>query len=134
MDACENDELRVRVAGNIQDIRFWMKVWDYLHQGFLYGAAVLSTSAAVVIQLKLQESDTFQKNTASILSASAALAGVISASGAFERKWRTCRLTLSQLRELEFDLGPRSEPDPIRDRYKAIWRDYEQGIVGKDKG
>jgi hypothetical protein len=132
MDSTDNSELKARVARNIRDLERWKKVWDLLHHGFLFGAALLSTSAAVILQLKLDGSDSLQKNAASILSASAALAGVISASGAFERKWRTCRSALSQLRELEFDLGPRTEADPLRERYKTIWRAYEQGIVGED--
>jgi hypothetical protein len=132
LDSNENSELKARLARNIRDLKRWTKIWDIVHQGLMFGAALLSTSATVILQLKLGNSDAFQKNAASILSACAALAGVISASGAFERKWRTCRSTLSQLRELEFDMGRKPEDDAIRDRYKAIWQAYEQGIIGSD--
>src|SRR5271166_1899670 len=133
MEPINDSELKAMVSRNIRDLERWVKIWNCLHITLLFGAAILSTSAAVILQLKLGESDELQKNAATILSASAALAGVISASGGFEKKCRICRSTLAQLRELEFDLGPKTEADPFRDRYKAIWRAYESGIVGQDK-
>jgi hypothetical protein len=36
--------------------------------------------------------------------------------------------------ELEFDLTPENvDSQEIKERYKSIWRDHEQGIVGPAK-
>ena len=86
MEPINDSELKARVSRNIRDLERWVKIWNRLHITLLFGAAILSTSAAVILQLKLGESDELQKNAATILSASAALAGVISASGGFGKK------------------------------------------------
>lgn len=134
MDPQENSLLKDRVARNISDVQRWVKLWSFLHHSFLFGTAILSTSAAVILQLKATGNETLQKDIASILAAFAALSGVIAASGAFERKWRTCRSTRSRLMELEIDLTPQNAAsDEFKERYKAIWGDHEQGITGSGK-
>jgi hypothetical protein len=135
MDHKEDGLLRDRLSQNISDLKRWVTMWSFIHHTFLFGAAVLSTSAAVFLQWKVATSDELlQKNIASALAAGAALTGVIAASGAFERKWRACRLTRGRLMELEIDLTPQNaDSTEMKERYKAIWRDHEQGIVGPGK-
>lgn len=134
MDLKGSKPLGDGVSQNISDVRRWVRLWSFLHHSFLFGAAFLSTSAAVILQMKSSGNDILQKDIASILSAAAALAGVTAASGAFERKWRTCRSTRGRLMELEIDLTPENvDSEEIKGRYKSIWRDHEQGIVGPGK-
>jgi hypothetical protein len=134
VDSRDSYPFKDRVSQNISVVKRWVKMWSFLHHSFLFGAAVLSTSAAVILQLKANGNDALQRDIASVLSAVAALAGVIAASGAFERKWRTCRSTRSRLIKLEIDLTPENmDSKEIKERYNAIWDDHETGIVGAAK-
>jgi hypothetical protein len=134
MESRKTVNLEERISQNISDVKFWAKLLNYVHYTLLFGAAILNTIAAVVLQFKATGSEALQRNSASILSAIAALMGVIAASGGYERKWRAFRWTLHRLRELELDLTPENiDSEQIKERYKTIWRDHEMEIAGTGK-
>jgi hypothetical protein len=134
VDLQENSLQKDKLTQNISDIWRWARIWSFVHHTFLFGTAILSTLAAVVLQLKATGHETLLKDIARILSACAALSTVIAASGAFERKWRNCRSTHSRLMEFEIDLTPQNAASQeLKERYKAIWRDHEHGITGSGK-
>lgn len=108
----------------------WVWRWSVIHHTFLFGAAVLSTATATILQLHGFNEDS-KKNAATILSACAALAGVVAASGAFDRKWLTCRATRGRLMALEIDLtDDRADVAQARERFKEIWEAHEIGVKG----
>ena len=133
-EATGKSALQSRVTSGVAAMHKWSRVWSLVHHALLFGAALLSACAATVLQLPWFEEQN-KKGTASVLSACAAVAGVIAASGAFERKWRTCRVTRGRLFALEIDLtDDKVDLDRAREQYKAIWEAHEPGITGMPAG
>lgn len=66
-------------------------------------------------------------------SIAAALAGV-AASGGFERKWRSNRLSRSKADCLLIDLGnEKTDPEEVREKYKEIVENHDLEIIGDKK-
>ena len=131
-----NDELnkiRDRVSRDHRSEKIWTKLWSFVHHSFLFGAAIISASAALVLQLEADIWGLGYKNLGTVLAALAALVVVIAGAGGFRRKWRTNRLTRNRLNELMMDLtSPSCNADEIREKLKQIWQKHEEGIVGND--
>lgn len=123
-------ELNSRISSGVASMDWWAKCWTGIYHSCLFGAAFLSAGAVTVLQLPWFEEPT-KTAFASILSACAALAGVVAAGGGFQRKWHTCRATRGRLLALEIDLiGPMPKLDPAKECLKSIWKAHEVGITG----
>jgi hypothetical protein len=107
------------------------KLWSFVHHGTLFGAAALSAAAALVLQLKtcLPLNPGKCSDLATVLSASASLIGVISASGAFGAKWRANRATKGKLNELQLEMM-KEAPDvnAVIEQLKSMWRLHNSRI------
>jgi hypothetical protein len=106
-------------------------LWSIAHHSFLFGAAILSAAAALILQLKSGISDPARSDWASVCAAIASVIGVVSAIGGFDRKWRTNRLTKARLEELQIDLMQDDfDSAKLRDDIKTMIRAHHAGIVG----
>ncbi len=51
MDDQERQAFQERVVKDLSDAALWTKLWSLVHHTFLFGGAVLSDLAAIVLQL-----------------------------------------------------------------------------------
>ena len=124
-------ELIRYVANRLKKAQFWRKASSAVHHGFLFGAAILSAAAAVLLQLEFASAEPLRNNIASVLAGLGSLAGIIAGAGGFERKWRTNRRTRAKLEELEIDLvDPTVDTEKIRNLLKDVVRTHDEGISG----
>ena len=131
MDEQDRQAFRERVSKDLSDSRFWTKFFSGLHHTFLFGGAVLSASAAVVLQLDDPQLPISATNLATVLASAAAVTTAIAGSGGFERKWRTNRLIKVRLQQLDVDLtNPEVKGANIRQDLKDIAQLRYEGIVG----
>ena len=134
MDNQEQHDLKERVARDLSDATLWTKLWSAVHHSFLFGGAVLSAVAAIVLQLELPISEISATNLATLIAGAAALTSTIAASGGFARKWRTNRLIKVRLLQLEIDLiNPEVESANVRQDLKDITQLRYDGIVGPER-
>ncbi len=134
MDDQERQAFQERVSRDLSDATLWTKLWSLVHHTFLFGGAVLSAVAVVVLQLEEPVLKIISAtNLASLLAAAAALTTTIAGSGGFDRKWRTNRLVKVRLVQLGVDLtNPEVEAANIRQDLKDIAQLRYEGIVGAD--
>ena len=131
MNNQENKALKERVAKDLSDATLWTKLWSFVHHAFLFGGAVLSAAAAILLQLNISATENLITNLATLLAGAAALTITITGSGGFERKWRTNRLIKVRLMQLEIDLlNPEVEEANVRQDLKNIAQLRYDGIVG----
>jgi hypothetical protein len=130
LDVDEKQALSGMIAKSIGGVAQQRTMWASLHNATAFGAAILSAAAALTLKWKGLEAD-YQNNSAALLSALGATFGVIAATGGFSKKWRTCRIALQSLKELEVDMtSPTASLETMRQRYNAIWPAYNGGIIG----
>ncbi len=133
MDDQERQAFQERVVKDLSDATLWTKLWSLVHHTFLFGGAVLSAVAAIVLQLDGLMPEKSATNLATVLAAAAALTITIAGSGGFDRKWRTNRLIKVRLVQLEVDLmNPEVESANIRQDLKHIAQLRYEGIVGAE--
>jgi hypothetical protein len=133
MDNQEKQDIRERVLRDISDATLWTKLWSAVHHTFLFGGAVLSAVAAIILQLDMPVPEASTTNLAILIAGAAALTSTIAASGGFERKWRTNRLIKIRLIQLEIDLiNPDVENVNLRQDLKDIVQLRYDGIVGAE--
>jgi hypothetical protein len=138
-DETDREALRSYVAYELRLENIWTKLWSGVHHGFLFGAAILSAAAALLLQLQsLSLQDAQKADIASVLAAAASLIGVISISGGFGKKWRTNRMTKATLEQLQIDLMDRDcDLVKVREALKEMKRAHHMGVVddaSADKG
>ena len=103
------------------------KMWSGVHHLSLFGSIVCSIAAGAQIQF-----DHFK--TATILTAIAAALTGIAASGGFERKWRSNRLSRSKADWFLIDLDNEDiNLNKIKRKYKAAIEKHDLEIIGDKK-
>lgn len=133
MDNQEMQSFKERVAKDLSDATLWTKLWSFVHHTFLFGGAVLSAAAAVVLELGSPVLEVPATNMATLLAGAAALTITIAGSGGFDRKWRTNRLIKVRLLQLSIDLmNPDVEAANLRQDLKGIAQLRYDGIVGSE--
>ncbi len=104
------------------------KLWSAVHHAALFGSVLCSIMAGVQIQI-LKET-----NAASVMTALAAVLTGIAASGGFERKWRSNRLSRSKADCLLIDLDDEEvDPGEIKRRFKSAIEKHDLEIIGEKK-
>ncbi len=130
MDDQDRQAFQELVSKDLLDATLGTKLWSLVHHTFLFGGAVLSAAAAVVLQLGEPNTAT---NLATLLAVVAALTTTIAGSGGFDRKWRTNNLIKVRLVQLRVDLmNPEVEGANIRQDLKDIAQLRYEGIVGAE--
>ena len=105
--------------------RFAQKIWSGAHHLSLFGSIVCSITAAAQIQIFKHP------NFATILTAIAAVLTGIAASGGFERKWRSNRLSRSKADCLLVDIDSKdADLAEITKQYKSAIEKHDLEIVG----
>lgn len=133
MNNQEKHDLQEHVSKDLSDADLWTKLWSAVHHTFLFGGAVLSAIAAIILQLDITISEITATNLATLIAGAAALTSTIAGSGGFARKWRTNRLIKVRLTQLEIDLmNPDVASANIRQDLKDIAQLRYDGIVGTD--
>ena len=104
------------------------KGWSGVHHASLFGSIVCSILAGAHIQL-------FENpNVASLLTAIAAVLTGIAASGGFERKWRSNRLSRSKADCLLIDMDSEEvDLEKIKKTYKLAIEKHDLEIIGDKK-
>jgi hypothetical protein len=133
MSSQERQELQEWIAKDLSDANLWTKLWSAVHHTFLFGGAILSALAALVLQLDIATSQASATNIATLVAGAAALTSTIAVSGGFARKWRTNRLIKVQLTKLKIELiNPDADTASIRKTLKDIAQLRYDGIIGED--
>ena len=125
-------DLQRILDSTLLDADRWTKLWSLTHHGFMFGAAIFSGLAALVLQIKsLPIGVDARTDIGSGLAFLATIIGTISASGGFARKWRANRVAKGALERLSIDFSDSTchLPD-IRARLKAINEQRNEEIVG----
>jgi hypothetical protein len=103
------------------------KRWSTVHHLALFGSIVCSVIAGAVIQFAAWE------NITTLLTSLAAILTGIAASGGFERKWRSNRLSRSAADRLLLDLeSDNCELKEIRGKFKQAIKKHDLEIVGEN--
>ncbi|WP_338525030.1 hypothetical protein NUH87_05080 [Pseudomonas batumici] len=107
------------------------KWWSVAHHIAAFGTIICSIAAGAIIQAELDHS----KILASTLTAVAAALSGLSASGGFERKWRSSRLNRSRTDCLLLDLesSPVPSPDTIKQLKEIIFQHDQDVVVDESK-
>lgn len=80
-------------------------LWSFAFFSCVFGAALLSASAGIILKLNaLEKHDALRKDLAVIFAASAALLITLSTSGNFEEKWRANRRAASGMESAIYKL------------------------------
>ena len=104
------------------------KMWSGVHHVSLFGSIICSIFAGAQIQIYNNP------NIASILTAIAAVLTGIAASGGFERKWRSNRLSRSKADCLLIDLDNEDvDLEKIKRTYKLAIEKHDLEIIGDKK-
>lgn len=100
--------------------------WSIAHHGAMFGSILCSVAAGAALQMK--NGDLI--GLATVLTSIAAALTSLSASGGFERKWRSNRLSRSRIDSLLIDLEAES-PDiqDLANQLKDIIARHDQEIV-----
>jgi hypothetical protein len=109
------------------------KMWSLAHHGVLFGSAIASASAAVIVQLQdvpirvpLSPTD-----LSTLLAALAALLATTAAVGGFERKWRANRVSRTRMELLRERLEANViDIEKALDEYSCILNKHDAAIGG----
>jgi len=128
MEAKFLEAMKETIGKDLSDATLWTKLWSGVHHGFLFGGAIFSALAAILLQSYPE-----QTLVPTVLAGCAALATTIAGSGGFERKWKANRLIKVRLSQLNIDLlNPNATPDAISQALKEIYEIRYYGVVGAD--
>lgn len=106
--------------------KWWVRYWSATYHGCLFGAIILSASAALTLEIWPDAS-----SHAKALAALGALVGSLAAAGRFQNKWRSNRLTLSRLTQLDLALlNPNADAASTLAELQKIRDDHDKEIVG----
>ena len=123
-----------RVASlNYEEYRSNSSRWSFAYFGCVFGAAILSAMAGVILKLDvLTKRDALRKDIAAISAALAALMITLSTMGRFEEKWRANRLAASAMENTAYDLAqPDADVPTIIKQMQEINRIRDETVVAK---
>jgi hypothetical protein len=101
-------------------------LWSVAHHSCLFGSILCSGLAGMFLQIGVEK----YKDVASLLTTLAAVLTAMALSGGFERKWRSNRLSRSNIDALLLDM--QDDPintKPIRHALKEVIRAHDGEIV-----
>lgn len=129
----ETDTLKQDVNRKYRHYNRGAKLWSLTHHGVLYGSAIASASAAVIVQLqdlpvRVELSPT---DLSTLLAALAALLATTAGVGGFERKWRANRVSRTKMELLRerLELNLIDIGDAL-DKYSEILNEHDAAIGG----
>jgi hypothetical protein len=125
--------IRKDVKKKFRHFNIGAKLWSLAHHGVLFGSAIASASAAVIVQLQdlpirvaLSPTD-----LSTLLAALAALLATTAAVGGFERKWRANRVSRTRMELLQERLEANLiDIDKALDEYSCILNKHDAAIGG----
>lgn len=104
------------------------KRWSAAHHACLFGSILFSVSAGAIIQVWET-----QTSLAAIFTSIAAVLTSIAASGGFERKWRSNRLSRSKGDLLLIDLEKEdADLDKARKKFKSAIKKHDMDVLGDE--
>jgi hypothetical protein len=121
------------VTNKCKRFNWGAKMWSLAHHGVLFGSAIASASAAVIVQLQdvpirvpLSPTD-----LSTLLAALAALLATTAAVGGFERKWRANRVSRTRMELLRERLEANViDIEKALDEYSCILNKHDAAIGG----
>ena len=123
------------VIANYKEYRANTVRWSAAYFGCLFGAALLSACAGVLLKLESLKSRLGIRNDLSaIMAALASLLITLMTIGSFEEKWRSNRIAASNMENLAYELlksGADQQKDAILSQIQSINEARNLGIVGK---
>jgi len=131
MGSSERNQLQNTLDHSFEEFRSNARNWSFAYHFFLFGAAILSAVAALVLKLEGTLDIKKRNNWGAALAAVSALLVTIMASGGFQRKWEANRLAAFEVRNLQLELQKSdSDHDKILERLQRINAVRNQIIVG----
>jgi hypothetical protein len=129
----EADEVRAELKKWHDHFQAGSRAWSLAHHITAYGAAILSVAVGFITQRP--EAWTFLgvgKNDLSTgLALLAAVLATVAATGGFERKWHSNRLSRSKVDLLRLDLiDPKPDLQAIRVELKQIIMIHDRAVMG----
>ncbi len=122
------------VGTNYREYRANAVRWSAAYFGCLFGAALLSACAGILLKLEiLKERLGLKNDLAATMAALASLLITLLTIGSFEEKWRANRIAASSMENLAYDLlrsGAAEKKDAILTRIQEINELRNYGIVG----
>lgn len=122
------------VATNYMEYRANAARWSAAYFGCLFGAALLSACAGVILKLEsIHMQQALRNDLAAVMAALAALLITLLTIGSFEEKWRANRVAASDMENLAYDLlkpGAAKETGAILSHIQQINKARNSGIVG----
>ncbi len=100
MEKYDIEGLINRMENERQCIWRWARFWTGCYHFTIYGAAILSAIAALILEVDVLSE---YENLAPVFAGLAALLTTVSGLGGFQRKWQTCRKTNKSLSDLRVD-------------------------------
>jgi|SRR5215207_3018051 len=129
----ETDTLKQDVNRKYRHYNRGAKLWSLTHHGVLYGSAIASASAAVIVQLQDLPVGVALSPTdlSTLLAALAALLATTAGVGGFERKWRANRVSRTKMELLRerLELNLIDIGDAL-DKYSEILNEHDAAIGG----
>jgi uncharacterized membrane protein len=129
----EADALRAELKKWHDHFQAGSRAWSLAHHITAYGAAILSVAVGFIVQRP--ETWTLagiSRNSLSTwLALLAAVLATVAATGGFERKWHSNRLSRSKVDLLRLDLiEPTPDVQAIRAELKQIITTHDRAIIG----
>ena len=107
------------------------KCWSVAHHVSVFGSIICSISAGALLEVGYEN----LKQWAPVLTSIAAALTSLAASGGFERKWRSNRLSRSRIDCLLIDIeDDNSDLSEIKRQLKEIITQHDQEIVKEELG
>jgi hypothetical protein len=129
----EAEALRAELARWRDSFQAGSRAWSLAHHVTAFGAAIISVAVGFIIQRP--ESWTLaglsRDSLSTVLALLAAVLATIAATGGFERKWHSNRLSRSKIDLLRLDLlDPTPDFQTIRSELKLIIAAHDRAIIG----
>lgn len=119
---------------NYREYRLNAKHWSLTYFTCVFGSAVFSAMAGVVLKLTSFTCTDVKNDLAATLAAIGALLVTLSTAGDFQRKWRSNRIAANALENLAYELlktGTTLDRDAVLSRIQDINERRTEGIVGE---
>ena len=119
---------------NYREYRLNAKSWSFTYFSCVFGSAVFSAMAGVVLKLTSFTCTDAKNDLAATLAAIGALLVTLSTAGDFQRKWRSNRIAANALENLAYELlktGNAPDRDAVLSRIQEINERRTEGIVGE---
>lgn len=120
------------VFDNFREYRVNATRWSFVHFGTLFGAAMFSALAGVILKLQsFLKDDARRSDVAAICAVTGALLITLSGLGSFESKWRANRIAAAQMENLAYGLLKSPTQNHVMRRIQEINQERLQGILAK---